>query len=101
MKYQIKPKQALACVAKKDKVKVQVQTKRIFKQELWDKSRFKQIFKNAEKIKINSGLERFHGYGIEVLAPDGEVNYDYLFVEHDEEALSRLEKALGGEPNAV
>lgn len=100
MKYQIKPKQALACVAKKDKVSVQVQTKRIFKQELWDKSRFKQIFKNAEKIKINTGLERSHGHGIEVLAPDGEVNYDYLFVEHDEEALARLEKALGGE-NAV
>ena len=54
----------------------------------------KVAFSNANKIKINTDIERMQGHGIEVVASETNRRYEMLFVEHDEEKLLKLQKEL-------
>ena len=90
----ISPKQAFNCLPKKDKISVYLQAPTTYTELLWSASKVKEAFLYANKIKINNGVERLQGHGIEVSASDGNNRYEMLFVEHDEEKLKQLEKEL-------
>ena len=94
MKVTITTKQAFSRLPKKDKISVYMQGFKTYQELFWGANDIKVAFSNANKIKINTGIERMHGHGIEVVASDTNRRYEMLFVEHDEEKLLKLQKEL-------
>lgn len=94
MKVTITTKQAFNCLPKKDKISVYMQGFKTYQELFWGANDIKVAFSNANKIKINTGIERMQGHGIEVVASDTNRRYEMLFVEHDEEKLLKLQKEL-------
>ena len=94
MKLQLTTYQAMKCLPKKDKISVMVQGYKTYQELFWGANDIKVAFSNANKIKINTDIERMQGHGIEVVASDTNRRYEMLFVEHDEEKLLKLQKEL-------
>lgn len=94
MKVTITTKQAVNCLPKKDKISVYMQGFKNYQELFWGANDIKVAFSNANKIKINTDIERMQGHGIEVVASDTNRRYEMLFVEHDEEKLLKLQKEL-------
>lgn len=94
MKVTITTKQAVNCLPKKDKISVYMQGFKNYQELFWSANDIKVAFSNANKIKINMGLERMQGHGIEVVASETNRRYEMLFIEHDEEKLLKLQKEL-------
>ena len=94
MKLQLTTHQAMKCLPKKDKISVYMQGFKTYQELFWGANDIKVAFSNANKIKINTDIERMQGHGIEVVASDTNCRYEMLFVEHDEEKLLKLQKEL-------
>lgn len=94
MRVTITTKQAMNCLPKKDKISVYLQGFKAYQELFWGANDIKVAFSNANKIKINTGIERMQGHGIEVVASETNRRYEMLFIEHDEEKLLKLQKEL-------
>ena len=97
MKLQLTTYQAMKCLPKKDKISVMVQGYNTYQEFLWGANDIKVAFSNSHRIRINTGVDRMHGHGIEVVASDTNRRYDMLFIEHDEQRLNDIEQKLGAE----
>lgn len=97
MKLQLTTHQAMKCLPKKDKISVMVQGYNTYQEFLWGANDIKVAFSNSHRIRINTGVDRMHGHGIEVVASDTNRRYDMLFIEHDEQRLNDIEQKLGAE----
>lgn len=97
MKLQLTTYQAMKCLPKKDKISVMVQGYNTYQEFLWGANDIKVAFSNSHRIRINTGVDRMHGHGIEVVASDKNRRYDMLFIEHDEQRLNDIEQKLGAE----
>ena len=96
MKLQLTTHQAMKCLPKKEKISVMVQGYNTYQEFLWGANDIKVAFSNSHRIRINTGVDRMHGHGIEVVASDTNRRYDMLFIEHDEQRLNDIEQKLGG-----
>ena len=97
MKLQLTTHQAMKCLPKKEKISVMVQGYNTYQEFLWGANDIKVAFSNSHRIRINTGVDRMHGHGIEVVASDTNRRYDMLFIEHDEQRLNDIEQKLGAE----
>ena len=97
MKLQLTTYQAMKCLPKKDKISVMVQGYNTYQEFLWGANDIKVAFSNSHRIRINTGVDRMHGHGIEVVASNTNRRYDMLFIEHDEQRLNDIEQKLGAE----
>lgn len=97
MKKSLKFSEAKSILPETQYLKVAIQTHNCYYYEMWDRQQVIQTLKNAESIKVDTGIERLNGLAIIVTPRYNVYSYEHLFIEHANSELLILEKTKARE----